>query len=101
MTKSQKSSKEKTGWEAVPLPARCVGCPYPKVGITCYGADGTCTRTFLTCDEKYACAAARSARITIYFIEICTKKSIHSIKSENFTASNFFCTIREISSKMP
>ncbi|MDY3218562.1 MAG: hypothetical protein SOX80_04405 [Candidatus Fimivivens sp.] len=45
MTKFQKSSKKKIGWKAVPLPARCVGCPYPKVGITCHSSDGTCTRT--------------------------------------------------------
>ena len=35
MTKFQKSRKKKIGWKAVPLPARCVGCPYPKVGIIC------------------------------------------------------------------
>ena len=45
MTKFQKNSKEKTGWKAVPLPARCIGCPYPKVGIICRSPDGTCTRT--------------------------------------------------------
>ena len=45
MTKFQKSRKKKISWKAVPLPARCVGCPYPKVGIICRSPDGTCTRT--------------------------------------------------------
>ena len=45
MTKFQKSSKEKIDWKTVPLPARCVGCPYPKVGLICHGKDGSCLRT--------------------------------------------------------
>jgi len=30
----------------VPIPYRCDGCPYPKVGFVCHDkTDGTCMRT--------------------------------------------------------
>lgn len=32
-------------WRAVPIPQRCEGCPYPKVGFVCYGKDGSCLRS--------------------------------------------------------
>ena len=32
-------------WREIPIPYRCEGCPYPKVGFVCYGKDGTCLRS--------------------------------------------------------
>ena len=32
-------------WRDVPIPQRCEGCPYPKVGFVCYGKDGSCLRS--------------------------------------------------------
>ena len=26
-------------------PARCEGCPYPRVGFICWSSDGTCMKT--------------------------------------------------------
>lgn len=37
--------KEQSGWKAVPIPRRCEGCPYPRVGFVCQGKDGSCLRT--------------------------------------------------------
>lgn len=38
--------KEKEGLSAVPLPERCDGCPYGRVGFVCRDSDGeTCMRT--------------------------------------------------------
>lgn len=45
MAKDQKRKERVSGWAGVPIPLRCIGCPYPKVGIICRSADGTCTRT--------------------------------------------------------
>ena len=43
MVKDQKRKERVSGWAGVPVPIRCTGCPYPKVGIICRDADGTCT----------------------------------------------------------
>ena len=32
-------------WKEIPIPYRCEGCPYPKVGFVCYGKDGSCLRS--------------------------------------------------------
>ena len=32
-------------WREIPIPYRCEGCPYPKVGFVCYGKDGSCLRS--------------------------------------------------------
>ena len=45
MAKDQKRKERVSGWAGVPIPLRCIGCPYPKVGIICRSSDGTCTRT--------------------------------------------------------
>ena len=45
MVKDQKRKERVSGWAGVPIPIRCIGCPYPKVGIICRSPDGTCTRT--------------------------------------------------------
>ena len=44
--------KTSTGFQQEPLPEpvcsrspECDGCPYPRHGFLCWGADGTCLRT--------------------------------------------------------
>ena len=32
-------------WRDVPIPYRCMSCPYPRVGFICRDRDGNCTRT--------------------------------------------------------
>lgn len=45
MAKDQKRKERVSGWAGVPIPLRCIGCPYPKVGIICRSSDGTCIQT--------------------------------------------------------
>lgn len=38
--------KEKGRWHSIPIPDRCEGCPYGRVGFICYDSKGeTCMRT--------------------------------------------------------
>ena len=46
-------------WREIPIPYRCEGCPYPKVGFVCYGKDGSCLRSDI--QEIEARQASKSA----------------------------------------
>ena len=46
-------------WKEIPIPYRCEGCPYPKVGFVCYGNDGSCLRSDI--QEIEARQASKSA----------------------------------------
>ena len=42
----QMQQKEKGRWRSIPIPDRCVGCPYGRVGFICHDSRGdACMRT--------------------------------------------------------